>query len=407
LVETLLHPNGWWRDTAQRLLVERGDTSVAGTLQQLAAGAPDLRTRLHALWTLDGLDALDAATITRAMGDESADVRTSAVRAAERWLHRGDVAIAAAVRARLGDTSPQVRRQVAASLGTLPTGPREDALVSMLERHGDDPIVVDASISGLSGHEGAVLERLLAVTGPPRPDAASALVSTLVRGQRADAIDAVLQRIAEPGRPAWQRGALLAGFESGSPGFDAGDFRSPRGAAVMLSRRPEAFLALAKGEDRALADAAAKVAARLYWPGKPKPTSTPPPLTAAQRERFVAGQQIYATMCAPCHQVDGRGQNGLAPPLVGSRWVLGRAGHAARIVINGKEGTALMPPLAALSDEDVASVLTYVRRAWGQTASPVEPSLVREARGASTGRTRPWTEEELLKVTQPDGLPVR
>jgi hypothetical protein len=60
----------------------------------------------------------------------------------------------------------------------------------------------------------------------------------------------------------------------------------------------------------------------------------------------------------------------------------------------------------ALSDEQAAAVLTYIRRAWGNPGTPVRAALVREARGASTGRTRPWTEEELLKVTQPDGWPA-
>ena len=61
LVQTLSNPKGWWRDTAQRLLVERGDASVVPALKTLAGSAPDWRTRLHALWTLDGLDAIDAA----------------------------------------------------------------------------------------------------------------------------------------------------------------------------------------------------------------------------------------------------------------------------------------------------------------------------------------------------------
>ena len=53
------HPNGWWRDTAQRLLVERGDASVAPVLKKMAASAPGKTTRLHALWTLEGLDSID------------------------------------------------------------------------------------------------------------------------------------------------------------------------------------------------------------------------------------------------------------------------------------------------------------------------------------------------------------
>jgi mono/diheme cytochrome c family protein len=405
LVEVLRHPNGWWRDTAQRLLVERGDRSVAGALRDLVARGPDERTRLHAFWTLDGLDELAESDVTRALADRSEHLRAAGARASERWLAARHAAIEAAVLARLDDPSLAVRRQAAASLGALPSGPREDAIAAAIERHGDDPVIVDAGASGLAGSEMRVLERLLAPAQPPRPDAVSTLVATLLRARQGATLLALLQKIAEPGRAAWQRAALLGGFEARSAGPAEGVFGPPRSTTIEVPSRPDAFLALARNPEPALGDAVTRVAARLDWPGRPKPKSTVPALTPVQQERFVAGQQIYASMCVACHQTDGRGQNGLAPPLVGSKWVLGRAGHAARIVLHGKEGTALMPPLAMLSDEEVAAVLTYVRRAWGQSATAVEPSLVREARGASTGRKRPWTDEELAKVTQPDGLP--
>ena len=86
LVQTLSNPKGWWRDTAQRLLVERGDTSVVPALKTLAGTAPDWRTRLHALWTLDGLDAIEVAQVEKALTDANPDVRASAVRLSERWL---------------------------------------------------------------------------------------------------------------------------------------------------------------------------------------------------------------------------------------------------------------------------------------------------------------------------------
>ena len=86
LVETLSHPNGWRRDTAQRLLVERGAKSVVPALVKLAEGAKDPRARLHALWTLDGIDAIQPATVTKALEDVSRDVRISAIRIAERWM---------------------------------------------------------------------------------------------------------------------------------------------------------------------------------------------------------------------------------------------------------------------------------------------------------------------------------
>ena len=58
-----------------------------------------------------------------------------------------------------------------------------------------------------------------------------------------------------------------------------------------------------------------------------------------------------------------------------------------------------MPPLgAALTDEQIAAALTYIRREWGHTASPVDPATVKDVRGLSNGRTRPWTNEELARL---------
>jgi uncharacterized membrane protein affecting hemolysin expression len=62
---------------------------------------------------------------------------------------------------RLDDTDWQVRQQLAASLGVLPQETREAALVSLLERYADDPVVMDAALSSLRGREAAMLERLI------------------------------------------------------------------------------------------------------------------------------------------------------------------------------------------------------------------------------------------------------
>ena len=97
LVKTLSHPNGWWRDTAQRLLVERGSSTVTNQLKALAIGTAPARTRVKALWVLDGNDSIDVPTILRALADPSRDVRTSAVRIAERWLADANSPVQAAV----------------------------------------------------------------------------------------------------------------------------------------------------------------------------------------------------------------------------------------------------------------------------------------------------------------------
>jgi glucose/arabinose dehydrogenase len=169
MAETLAHPNGWRRDTAQRLLVERGLRSVVPQLLELAESAPDQRTRVHALWTLDGLDAIQPATVVKALEDRARDVRVSAIRIAERWLGETSSPIQAAVLKRLDDPDWAVHQQLAASIGALPPGARETAAVSVLERYGSDPVVMDAALSGLRGSEAIVLDRLLATKQPNGP----------------------------------------------------------------------------------------------------------------------------------------------------------------------------------------------------------------------------------------------
>jgi mono/diheme cytochrome c family protein len=79
--------------------------------------------------------------------------------------------------------------------------------------------------------------------------------------------------------------------------------------------------------------------------------------------------------------------------------VLGNPARLIRIVLQGKEGAMLMPPVgASLTDDQLASVLTYIRRSWGNSASAITPEAVHDVRAETQGRTKPWTEEELRAV---------
>jgi mono/diheme cytochrome c family protein/Tfp pilus assembly protein PilF len=99
------------------------------------------------------------------------------------------------------------------------------------------------------------------------------------------------------------------------------------------------------------------------------------------------GQALYSASCAVCHQESGQGQIGKAPPLAGSPQVPGPGERLVRIVLEGLQ-TPLsgavyatgMPAMRSLRDEQVAAVLTYVRRRWGAGAAPVHPDLVRRVR---------------------------
>ena len=176
-----------------------------------------------------------------------------------------------------------------------------------------------------------------------------------------------------------------------------------RGAArpaVRLTREP-AIAGVAAANAGELSSRAAAVLARLEWPGKPGAAAPVTPLTPAEQARFDAGRTIYQTLCQACHQANGRGAERLAPSLIGSEFALAAAPTVPiRIVLQGKEGTvALMPPLGGeLNDEQIAAVLTYIRREWGHTGAPVEPAAVTRTRTETAGRARPWTIPELTQL---------
>ena len=317
----------------------------------------------------------------------------------------------------------------------------------VIERYADDPIALDAALSGLDGREADVIERLLASDGQTtqRDAALTMLAATIVRGSEDAAVERLFEWAARDSRPQWQRSALLRGAEvallgapmpgtaartdSGPPialpcptcpGGRAGPggayaFSTPedfvraglrRGGgtpALRVSREPAALVALAaSGGD--LGSRAARVLARVAWPGKPG-TVEVTPLTLDEQRRFDAGRDIYRSICQACHQPDGRGQDRVAPSLIGSPLLLAPAGIPVRILLNGKEGRiGLMPPIGfLLGDEQIASVLTYVRHEWGQAGAPVDPETVKTIRASTAGRTRPWTDAELVALAADAG----
>ena len=115
LVAHLSHANGWRRDMAQRLLILEQDKSVVPALQKLAAsqaagngGGGNLLARFHALWTLEGLGALDAAMVREAMKDQNPRMRIQAIRASETLYKAGDKSFADDYRALTKDADTNV-----------------------------------------------------------------------------------------------------------------------------------------------------------------------------------------------------------------------------------------------------------------------------------------------------------
>jgi mono/diheme cytochrome c family protein len=112
--------------------------------------------------------------------------------------------------------------------------------------------------------------------------------------------------------------------------------------------------------------------------------------------------------CLPCHQPEGKGLPGVYPPLVGSDWLRSDPARLVKILLHGLTGpvnvagqdfgdpnAVPMPSLGGLTDEQIADVLTFVRKEFGAKASAVSAAEVKKVRAATTSRSAPWTAEEL------------
>jgi putative membrane-bound dehydrogenase-like protein len=430
LVQTLSHANGWWRDTAQQLLIRKNEVSIAPQLKQLAGAAPDWRTKVHALWTLEGLDQLDPATVEKALADPSADVRAAGLRLSERWLPSTSIgpgsanAMAAAVAKLAADRNWNVRRQYAASIGELPGAAKVDAAVAVLARDGSDPIIVDTLISGLKGVEADVLRRMAqsgaapaAGTAAPN-EAVTMLAAAVAKSGDAGAVQGLIDMAVDASQPTWRRAAVLRGLDTGLPAAGAGGrggrggggggglpgLSTPGGRVVVtpgrgvsLPAEPSALVRVS-AENSDVGLRARAVVAKLSWTGKPAPAAPAvQPLTAADQQRVDAGKQVFANLCAGCHDVNGQGKDKLGPSLVTSKYTPANPQIAIRILTGGKDGPmGLMPPVTGtLTDAQIAAVISYVRREWGNGASMVSEIDVRELRQSTSWHKGPWTEAEL------------
>jgi mono/diheme cytochrome c family protein len=294
LVAHLSHQNGWWRDTAQQLLVQRQDLSVVPSLREIVRSSDNLLARFHALWTLEGLNALDVPFVREQMKDSNPRMRVQAIRASETLYKSAHRELADDNRAMTRDRDPDVAIQalLTANLFKLPN-------VETLIRE------------TMASNETRGVQEI---------------------GQR------VLQRMA----------------------------------------------------------AAAKTAAAGYSPD--------------QLEQLKEGETIYRSLCSTCHGEDARGvavagaQDGtmMGPALAGSPRVQGHPDYVINTLLHGMTGplagktyTQVMLPMGAQTDPWIASIASFIRNNFGNSASFVTPAQVARTRSAHAARKAMWTYPEL------------
>jgi mono/diheme cytochrome c family protein/glucose/arabinose dehydrogenase len=398
LVGYLTHRSGWWRDTAQQVLVERGDRSASEALRNMAFNDPRAQPRLHALWTLEGFGLADEAVILRALADGDSGIRAAAIRMAERLMNRGSAALWDRLNAMADDPEPRVQIQLALSLGEA-SSPRKQHIWFELLRRCDHPFIVDAILTGVGGQETAFLREVLqdglAAVGRFHGERLLAALSAIIirTGEAREADWVIASAGGANESPAWVRRALANGVERALLS-SAG-----RGRASPASRvSPERLEPMVRSKDPQVSALTMRLVSRLEENRKEEIASNvATALTPAQQE-LVASGKIGYLVCAACHKADGQGLEGRAPPLVGSSYVLGPKELLIRIALFGKEGAAgypAMPPLGAMNDAQIAGILTYIRRAWRDQASPVSPEEVGAVRKEEATRIDAWTNDEL------------
>ncbi len=302
LVAHLSSPNGWWRDTAQKLIILKGDKSVVPALVSLAREGQSALGRLHALWTLEGLDSADAGLLIEKYKDSDARVRAAAIRISEPLIKKNDPAVMAAIKPLALDSDPNV--------------------------------VIQYSLS------------LLYTKNPDAPAITKEIVSA---NDKQPVIKSIVKR--------WND---------------------------EIARK--------KAEEEKQRKMAAE--------------------NAAKAAAMAKGKDLFSQTCIACHGADGKGVpapegNGLtlAPPLKGSKRLLGDKSVPISLVLHGltgpHEGGKIYPnEMAGLpwaDDAMIASILSYARSDWGNKADGVEPKDVAATRKKTEDRKLPYTFPEVVE----------
>jgi putative membrane-bound dehydrogenase-like protein len=220
LVAALGEANAWHRETAARLLFEKMPAAAVGPLREAVVQAESPLARMHALAALDAMDRLTVEVMLAALKDADARVRCRAVRTAERAAV-GMPEVKRRMLEMCDDVDPQVRFQLAFSLGELPDADRMDSLARLAVRDGEEPMVRSAIQSSLADGASEFAVRLAAegewCSTPAGAAMFEALAAQVGRRNHPDETAALIQVVSslgEGGERAAQ--SIVAGLATGA-----------------------------------------------------------------------------------------------------------------------------------------------------------------------------------------------
>jgi putative membrane-bound dehydrogenase-like protein len=412
LVQLLDDPRKWYREHARRLLGERRDKSLLPALRRLALESRG-HLALEALWTAHQIGGTDLEWALQLLTHGDAAVRLWAVRLLPASaptpgkVHETLVALART------EPDPEVRSELAQTAARLQ--PRLAlAVLEELVRRPEDlsdkhvPLRIWWALEQqITRDADSVLNWLEEAGLWHAPMFSAHLAGRIARRLAADRGTQAFTRI-DPDA-GWKAYAehprvLMPGGKGNYSDWQSNDAplvsdRNLTRAARLLEMAPP------HQRDRLLAGV------RTGLDQGTPPQRIPDRLTAmiglwrpggevsATANKSERGQETFETYCAPCHQSDGGGMVRLATPLRKSPLVLGHEDMLIRIALHGLKGELVMPAMGTLDDQQLAAILTYIRTAWGHTASPIAAETVGRVRAASEARRNPWTRDELVRAS--------
>ena len=332
LISLLSHPNGWWRDYVQQVLIEQNDQAIVPELMAiLEAGRFQNYNQIHALWILKGMDLISPEVVRKGLKSENPQVRAVAIRVGEQF-NEGEMAdqILALYKSISATRDPVVDLQLTLSLGyfmEVDSATVMKLLKSMVDAYGNEPLFLEAAVSSLYQYEANFL-KLLHKGNPAHQEMIKMLSEVIaVRKEKKELASKDLSSLGEQqylaGKPLYER--ICAGCHGVSG---------------------EGLVPIA------------------------------PPL---KQSEWVLGSEdrlisiILHGLKGPVH-VNGK---------------LYKEPEIQPMMPGLKENQEI-------SDKDMAALLTYIRNSWGNSVTEVNDSTVSAVRKRSMDRTEPYTQEELL-----------
>jgi len=401
LIQLLGHPNGWTRDMAQRLLVEKGEPVFQELKDVVDKGNP--LAQIHALWTLEGLGLTYPEVLLPALRSKDPKVAQVALRLIiDKDSHHLDVEkeVTEFMRESYDQAAPALQMQMVLESHQVDSDLAFDMAQKFLSRFGQLPVGRDVVMSSLQNREATLLNRLLAQsewkTYSQSREIFLEMLATAIANKDPNSEVQQLLALSQkqlPENQRWIKTALINGMINSKGSNETGE--------IVLSRKPT----LHKSDPLPQ-----ELLKKLSWPGKPKAkVVATAPKHMVDPEVFAKGRQKYLNLCANCHGTQGEGISRFAPPLKNSEWVTGADYRLAMILLHGMEGPVTvngkeygipdilpsMPSFSTLQNEDIAAIATYIRNTWGHSQKPLSPGYVGNIRFRTQGQVTPWKATEL------------